>query len=57
MQMGHKKHVHCFHALEEEAPKVLGCGSISEWAVMASERRTPWSGRRVSAKRREQNST
>ena len=46
MQVGHKKHEHCFHALEEDAPKVLGHGSISEWAVMATdtEHRTPWSG-------------
>ncbi len=44
MQVGHKKHEHCSHALEEDAPKVLGRGSISEWAVMATERRTPWSG-------------
>ena len=41
MQVGHKKHE---HALEEDAPKVLGHGSISEWAVMATERWTPWSG-------------
>ena len=41
MQVGHKKHE---HALEEDAPKVLGRGSISEWAVMATEHRTPWSG-------------
>jgi hypothetical protein len=44
MQMGHKKHEHCSRAREEDAPKVLGHGSISEWAVMAAERRTPWSG-------------
>jgi hypothetical protein len=44
MQVGHKKHEHCSHTLEEEAPKVLGHGSISEWAIMATERRTPWSG-------------
>ena len=44
MQVGHKKHEHCSHALEEDAPKVLGHGSISEWAVMATEHRTPWSG-------------
>ena len=44
MQMGHKKHEHCSRALEEDAPKVLGHGSISEWAFMAAERRTPWSG-------------
>jgi hypothetical protein len=42
--VGHKKHEHCSHTLEEEAPKVLGHGSISEWAIMATERRTPWSG-------------
>ena len=56
MQVGHIKHEHCSHALEEDAPKVLGRGSISEWAVMATERRTPWSGG-VPAKRRERNST
>jgi hypothetical protein len=56
MQVGHKKHEHCSHALEEDAPKVLGLGSISEWADMATERRTPWSGS-VPAKRRERNST
>ena len=44
MQVGHKKHEHCSHALEEDAPKVLGHGSISEWAIMATERRTPWFG-------------
>ena len=53
---GHKKHEHCSNALEEDAPKVLGHGSISEWAVMATERRTPWSGG-VPAKRRERNYT
>ena len=37
MQVGHKKHEHCFHALEEDAPKVFGHGSISEWAGMATE--------------------
>jgi hypothetical protein len=42
--VGHKKHEHCSHALEEDAPKVLGHGSISEWAVMATERWTPWYG-------------
>ena len=44
MQVGHKKHEHCSHALEEDAPKALGHGSISEWAVMATEHRTSWSG-------------
>jgi hypothetical protein len=44
MQVGHKKHDNCYISLEEDAPKVLGQGSISEWAVMATERRTPWSG-------------
>jgi hypothetical protein len=56
MQVGHKKHEHCSHALEEDAPKVLGHGSNSEWAVMATERRTQWS-RGVPVKRRERNST
>ena len=56
MQVGHKKHENCSHALEEDAPKVLGHGSIPEWAIMATERRTPWSGW-VPAKRRERNFT
>ena len=38
MQVGHRKHEHCSHALEEDAPKVLGHDSISEWAIMATER-------------------
>ncbi len=44
MQVEHKKHEHFYHALEEDALKLLGHGSISEWAVMATERWTPWSG-------------
>ena len=56
MQMGHKKHENCSHVLEEDAPKVLGHGSISEWAIMATERRTPWSEEEP-ANRRERNST
>ena len=44
MQVGHKKHEHCSHALEEDAPKVLGHGFIFKWAAVATERRTPWSG-------------
>ena len=56
--MGHKNHDHCSHALEEDAPNEKEHGSISEWAVMATERQTPWSGSGgVPAKRREQNST
>ena len=42
--MGHKKDEHCSHALEEDGPKVLGHGFISEWAVMATEHQKPWSG-------------
>jgi hypothetical protein len=49
-------HEHCSHALEKDAPKVLGHGSISEWAVMATELRTQWSGG-VPAKWRERNYT
>ena len=56
MQVGCKKDEHCSHALEKDAPEVLGRGSITEWAVMATERRTPWSGG-VPVKQREQNST
>ena len=41
--MGRKKYGHCSRALEEDAPKVLGHGSIFKWAVAASEWRTPWS--------------
>jgi len=51
MQVGHKKHEHCSHALEEDAPKVLGRGSISEWAIMATD------GLGVPAKWQERNST
>jgi hypothetical protein len=32
------------HVLEDDAPKVLGHGSISKWAIMATERQIPWSG-------------
>jgi hypothetical protein len=42
--MGRKKHGHCSHAPKEDAPKVLGRGSISKWAVVATDRRTPWFG-------------
>jgi len=49
MQAGHKKHEHCSCALEEAAPKVLGHGSISEWDVMATERRTPRATHKVNA--------
>jgi len=41
----HKYHGNCSHALEEDAPKVLGHGPILKWAIVATERRTPWSGR------------
>jgi len=41
--MGRNKHGHCSHALKEDAPKVLGHGSISKWATVATERGTPWS--------------
>jgi hypothetical protein len=54
--MGGKKHGHCSHALEKDAPNVLGHGSILNWAVVATEQRTPWSVG-VCAKWREQNST
>ncbi len=47
MQMGHKKYEHCSHALEEDVPKVLGHGPISEWAVMATEH---WTREEVVAK-------
>ena len=42
--MRHKNHGNWPHALEEDAPKVLGHGFILKWAVAATERRTPWSG-------------
>ena len=42
--MRHKNHGNCSHALEEDAPKVLGHGFVLKWAVAATERRTPWSG-------------
>jgi hypothetical protein len=42
--MGRKKHGHCSHTLKEDAPKVLGHVSISNWAVVATEWRTPSSG-------------
>jgi hypothetical protein len=42
--MGRKNHGHCSHALKEDAPKLLGHDSISKWNVVATERRTPWSG-------------
>ncbi len=42
--MGCKKHGHCSHTLKENAPKVLGHGSISKWAIVATEWRTQWSG-------------
>ena len=38
---GSIKHGHCSHALEEDAPKVLGHDSISKWAIWArTERQT-----------------
>ena len=36
--MERKKHGHCSYALEEDAPNVLGHGSISKWAIVAAER-------------------
>ena len=42
--MGHNKHGNCSHALKKDAPKVLGHGSVSTWATVATEQRTPWSG-------------
>ena len=42
--MRHTNHGYYSHAIDEDAPKVLGHGSILKWAVAATERRTPWSG-------------
>ncbi len=38
--MRHKKHDNHSHALEEDAPEVLGHGSISKWAIVVTERCT-----------------
>ncbi len=35
MYMGHEKHGQCFHAWVKDAPKILGHGSHSKWAVGA----------------------
>jgi hypothetical protein len=44
--MGCKKHGHdCSHPLDEDAPKVVGRGSISRSAIEATERQTQCSGR------------
>jgi hypothetical protein len=42
--MRHKNHGYYSHAIDEDAPKVLGHDSILKWAVVATERRTPWLG-------------
>ncbi len=36
MHMTHKKYVLCYHALDEDAYKVLGCDSKSKLAFEAS---------------------
>jgi len=44
MHMEHKKHRNCYHTPVEDAPKILGHGSKSKWAVGATtERRPSWS--------------